>query len=373
MGHALPRGSTVAHLIETDGPGGAERVFAYLVSRLAEEGFHNVVLLPADGEGWLAGQLPNAHVNVVHVPLLGAPIRRSMAAVTAALRKFRPAVVHSHEFTMAVLGGAACWHLHIPHVITMHGGRYYATRLYRRVATGLVARAAYQLVAVSRSFARHLGNDLWLAPAAIRVIPNGIPPVPRVAPTLRTELGLPQTAKLVVTVGNLYPVKGHSYLLHAAAALADDMRGNVHVIIAGRGAEEQRLGTLASALGIESRVHLLGLRDDVANILRSADVFALPSLSEALPLALLEAMRAALPIVATEVGEVPAVLESGRAGLLVAPGDASALADALNVLLTDPRQARDLARRAERVATEHYSIERMVESYLELYRTAQSG
>lgn len=362
---------TVAHLIETDGPGGAERVVVYLVSHLAARGIDNVVLLPARGEGWLAAQLPRERVTVVPVPLLGVPLLTSFRAIRAALRTHRPTVAHSHEFTMGALGGAAAWWLKIPHVLTMHGGRYYATRLHRRLALALSARVS-AVVAVSQTVAAQLAQDLVLRPRRIQMIPNGIPDVPDAPGTLRHELRVPANDKLLVSVGNLYEVKGHADLVRALAAMTADGTRPVHLAIAGRGPEEAALLELARSLGISERVHLLGLRDDIPNILRSADVFVLPSRSEALPLALLEAMRARRAIVATEVGEVPTVLQQGAAGVLVRPGDVAGLAAALRRLLTEPAVARRLADRARAVATESYDIDRMANRYLALYNEVSS-
>jgi glycosyltransferase involved in cell wall biosynthesis len=118
---------------------------------------------------------------------------------------------------------------------------------------------------------------------------------------------------------------------------------------------------------VEARVHLLGLRSDVAALLSSADVFALPSLSEGLPMALLEAMFASLPVVATRVGQVPEVLDGGQCGLLVPPGNAKALAGALRVFLTDPAGARRMGRRARDRALQDFSVERMAARYTAVY------
>lgn len=364
----LTHGCTVAHLIETDGPGGAERVVVYLVSRLATYGIHNVVLLPAQGEGWLAAQLPQGRVQVVPVPLLGVPLLTSFRAVRDALRAHRPAVAHSHEFTMGVLGAAAGRWLGIPHVLTMHGGRYYMTQLHRRLALALSASVSARVVAVSQTVAAQLAEDLIPQPRRIQTIPNGIPDMPDVRPTLRQELGVPADARLIVTVGNLYAVKGHADLLQALAAVAAHVPWPVHLAIAGRGPEEAALRELARSLGLSDRVHLLGLRNDIPNVLRSADVFVLPSRSEALPLALLEAMRAARAIVATEVGEIPRALQDGEAGLLARPGDVAGLAAALRHLVTNPAAAQALAERARAVAAERYDIDRMAERYLALYQ-----
>src|SRR5437667_9911772 len=95
------------------------------------------------------------------------------------------------------------------------------------------------------------------------------------------------------------------------------------------------------------RFHLLGLRSDIGNVLAGSDVFVLPSLSEGVPLALLEAMLAGKPVVATAVGEVPTVLKGGHAGVVVRPGDAAVLADALASLLSDPAEARRLGAKSE--------------------------
>jgi glycosyltransferase involved in cell wall biosynthesis len=112
---------------------------------------------------------------------------------------------------------------------------------------------------------------------------------------------------------------------------------------------------------------LLGLRSDIGNLLAGADLFVLPSLSEGLPLALLEAMLATRPIVATTVGEVPTVLNGGRAGVLVPPGDAAALAGAVADLLCDPARARRLGAAAALRAADEYTLDRMTERYVALY------
>ena len=115
-------------------------------------------------------------------------------------------------------------------------------------------------------------------------------------------------------------------------------------------------------------MHFLGLRQDIANILAAADVFVLPSLSEGLPLALLEAMFAARPIVATAVGDVPVALAGGAAGQLVPPGDPTALARAIDRLLAQPFEAQRLGSSAQARATAEYGIERMVQRYAGLYQ-----
>src|SRR3989449_923025 len=174
------------------------------------------------------------------------------------------------------------------------------------------------------------------------MISNGVRYARATSTTLREELRLTPKDRLLVSVGNLYPVKGHTHLVDAMRLLIA-RHPTVHLAISGRGELAEALTAQARDNGIADRVHLLGLRSDVAAILAAADVFVLPSLSEGLPLALLEAMVAARPIVATAVGEIPTALDGGRAGVLVPARDAGALASALASVLCDPAQAPRLS------------------------------
>src|SRR5438105_4728097 len=163
----------------------------------------------------------------------------------------------------------------------------------------------------------------------IDMVRNGVRFTPAARTTLREELSLRSGDRLLVSIGNLYPVKGHRHLIDAMGHLAD-RHPSLHLAIAGRGDLADALALQARALGLAHRVHFLGLRSDIANVLAAADVFVLPSLSEGLPLALLEAMLAGRPIVASAVGEVGATLDGGRAGALVPPGDSEALGAAID-------------------------------------------
>jgi glycosyltransferase involved in cell wall biosynthesis len=254
----------------------------------------------------------------------------------------------------------------VPHVFTMHGSRYYAARVQRRIAMCIAARLSGSVVAVSQILTEHLRRDLWLRADRVVTIPNGARHVPVTHSTLRQELGLAGDDRLAVAVGNLYPVKGHSSLLEALSLLSDRFP-RLHVAIAGRGELEQALLARARALDVANRFHLLGLRSDVGNVLAGADVFVLPSLSEGVPLALLEAMMAARPIVATAVGEVPTVLDGGGAGVLVPPGDAAALATAIANVLSNPALGRQLAVAAAARAAERYTFNAMIDRYAALY------
>lgn len=361
-------GTRIALLIETDGPGGAERMVAQLACELWNGHGGCVVIVPAGGEGWLGREVSAAGVPVEQVQLDDPLSPRLVRELAAIFRRHRVSVVHSHEFTMAFCGAWAARRARIPHLITMHGGRYYATRLRRRVALRAAVTFSRGLVAVSQRLAALLARDLWIPRARITTIANGVRFIPAATSTLRSELALSNGAPLAVTVGNLYPVKGHTHLVEAVARLTPT-HPDLHVAIAGRGDLAGALERQAREAGLAERVHFLGLRNDIANVLAGSDVFVLPSLSEGLPIALLEAMFAGRPIVASAVGDVPVALANGAAGLLVPPADPAALADAIQRLLTQPFEARRLATTAQARAAAEYDVDRMVERYAELYQS----
>jgi glycosyltransferase involved in cell wall biosynthesis len=360
------RGLRIAHLIECDGPGGAERMVAGLATELEAAGAHNLVILPAAGEGWLARQLSGSGVAIEHFRL-DRPLSLTCARwLAATLRRHRIALAHSHEFSMGVYGAWAAWRAGIPHLVTMHGGRYYAKRLRRRLALRAGVALSGRVVAVSHQLARQLRRDLWLPASRVDTIPNGVRYEPAAHSTLRDELNLAPEDRLVVAVGNLYPVKGHRFAVEALALL-HDRHPRLHLAIAGRGDLADSLRREAAERGVGARLHLLGLRADIPNVLAGAEAFLLPSLSEGLPLALLEAMFSGCPIVASDVGEVRSVLDGGAAGLVVPAGDAAALAGALDSLLRTPDQARALGTRAKQRAAAGYGIASMAARYSALY------
>ena len=359
------RGNSIAHLIESDGPGGAERMVVELATSFAANGCPSVVFVPANAEGWIDRELAGSGVTVEHFTLNQPLSPRFSRELAAAFRRHRITIAHSHEFSMGVYGAWAARRAGIPHLITMHGGRYYAGRLIRRGALGIASRASGGLVAVSAELADHLSRDLHIPRERIAVILNGVRQRPLPAVTIRSELGLAAADPLLLAMGNLYPVKGHRHLLNAAARLRE-RHPALHVAIAGRGECAAALEAQARELGFPERVHLLGFRSDIATLLAGATIFVHPSLSEGLPLAVLEAMFAALPIVASNVGEIAKVLGTD-AGVLVPAGDESALVNAIDRLLKDPAEARAMGERAARHAAAAYSLASSVARYAELY------
>jgi glycosyltransferase involved in cell wall biosynthesis len=334
----------------------------HLAEALRARGHSVAPVGPARGCGWLAGEFRARGFDPATF-LLRFPFDPwCLNRLVRTLRARGVGAVHSHEFTMAVYGAAAARILRVPHVITMHGGLAFADRWRRRAALRWAARNSRAVAAVSGASAEAMERRLSLAPGTLQVVPNGVRPEAPSGRDLRGELGLSPGTPLVVAVGNLYPVKGHGILLRALARSGT----SAHLAIAGRGDEEHALRSLSRELGIEARVHLLGYRPDIADLLAAADVFAMPSLSEGLPVALLEAMFAGKAIVASRVGGIPEAVDHGVEAVLVPPGEEQPLTDALHSLLGDAGLRERLGRAAASRARATFSIDATAEAYLRL-------
>lgn len=366
-------GWRIAQLLESDGPGGAENVVVHLTRALLAAGAAVTTYVPRRGQGWLRRQLEGSGAGFVEFEVGNAFSPRFARWLQESLCQERIDLAHSHEFTFGVYGSWAAARAAIPHIVTMHGGRYYAEALRRRLALGLALHRTEEVVAVSERLHGFLAHDLWLSSRRITVVPNGIPPSPATDPGMREALGLPRDARILLAVGNLYEVKGHRFLVEA---LADVLPAHptTHVVIAGRGDQERPLGRLAASLGVADHIHLLGLRGDIPQLLAAADLFVMPSLSEGLPIAILEAMFAGKPIVASDVGDIAAAVGAAGArpgGRVVPPGDRQALASALATLLADPEAARIIGAAARERAEAEFHVDRMTARYVELYRRAR--
>jgi glycosyltransferase involved in cell wall biosynthesis len=362
--------ATIALLLESDGPGGAEQMLLHLAEELRRRGHEVVPVGPAAGCGWLASEFRGRGFDPATFQLRRAIDPACVAGLAEMFRDRRVDLAHSHEFTMAVYGAAAARRTGIPHLITMHGGRGASARWRRRVALRWASRASGGVVAVSGPTRNELQRFLGTS-RRIEVVANGVPRREGNRERFRRELGIGDSGALVVSVGNLYPVKGHEVLVRALAAVATDPPWRL--AIAGRGEEGERLRAMAEASGAAGRVHLLGYRADIPDILAGADIFAMPSLSEGLPLALIEAMFAARAIVASKVGGIPDAMEDGREGLLVPPGDAVALGAALQRLISSAELRTSLGAAAQRRAESGFTTARMADQYEEIYRSLLAG
>jgi glycosyltransferase involved in cell wall biosynthesis len=183
---------------------------------------------------------------------------------------------------------------------------------------------------------------------------------------LRYELGLNSDDQIVGTVGSLYPVKGHRFLIAAVPAIVEACP-KARFLLIGRGDEENRLKDQVKSLGVERHVSFLGLRQDISKLLSIMDIFVLPSLSEGLSVATLEAMASALPVVATRVGGNPELIVNEETGMLVPSQDSEALAKAVSALLRDGTRARLFGQSGRARVEQRFHMDMMVNEYRNLY------
>lgn len=360
----------IAQMLETDGPGGAEVVMFQLSEELRRKGHEVVHVGPAVGEGWLGDRFREAGFPSETFRLRKPLDLRCLKELTETLRSARVDVVHSHEFTMCVYGAAAAQRLGIPHVTTMHGNQTMMDKLRRRVALRWAFRRARLVVACSEATRLDVEDRLGLAPGTVHAIRNGVPERPGRRDPIREELRLAPDELLVLAVGNVVPRKGHLILLRALARLEDEgLEVPWRVAVAGDKRDAvPDIEALLAERGWGDRVHLLGARNDVPDLLAGADVFCMPSLWEGLPLAVLEAMFAGLPVVASRTSGIPEAIDSDQVGLLSPPGDEAALARHLGAVLTDADLRVSLGQAGRERALSEFTVSTMADRYLASYR-----
>jgi glycosyltransferase involved in cell wall biosynthesis len=367
----MTRPLTIALADEVDGPGGAEVLVLQLGEELRRRGHRVVPILPKGKTGWLAERFSESGFQPESFRIRGPLDSRLPGELTEILRRRGVDVLHSHEFTMAVYGAAAAGRIGIPHVITMHGNQTMTAALRRRVALRWAFRSSQAVSAVSRDTHRHLAKTLGITEGAIVTIPNGIPERRGDPASIRSELRLRSDEVLLLAVGSLQERKGHAVLLDALARLQPEARlVPWRLVIAGTGPEMQRLQDRATALGVADRVVLAGYRSDIPALQAAADIFVMPSLWEGLPLAILEAMFASNPVLATRTSGIPEAIDHGKEGLLVPPGDVEAHAAALSRLLLERELRKRLGAAGRNRALREFTIERMASDYEALYRGA---
>jgi glycosyltransferase involved in cell wall biosynthesis len=346
--------------------GGAERHTTRLMLGLRERG-DDVMLLTLAHEGEHAEELRAHGVPVWCARMRGRGDIAGWQRASKAARAASPDIVVSRSVSAHVVGQFLAWRAGAPHVLVDHGGAGLSLRPHQQVLMRGVARYADRAVAVSETqipALRRLGVD----PAAIRVIPNGISPEDsrpsRPAAETRAELGLDDGDFVALLVGSLRPEKRVPAFVRAVArASQEDTR--IKGLVAGSGSELVRVEEEAARAN--GAVQLLGRREDVPALLAAADVVCLSSTTEALPLALLEAMAAGRAIVATRVGGIVDVVEDGTSGLLVPLGDEDAFASALVELARDRPRAGAMGAAGRRIVLERFTLDRMISSYQALF------
>ncbi len=351
----------IVHVVSSLHTGGMERVVLQLASSQQRAG-NDVRVLALRG-GPLAQEVSERGLRSTVAS--GGRISRMLGTMRSFIRQ-RPHIVHVHNPT-SLLYGVLGKLIGAKIVVTMHGN----PETQARIGSATEWRLTSATVAVSQAAADLLHLPLTAKPPI--VVHNGVdaPPAQRVTRE-ETRGALRLNGRFVgIIVARIDGRKGHQTLLQALRLCHDRGRNVVHLLVVGDGRERENVERLAATLALgRDAVTFMGSRTDIDTLLAAADFFVLPSDTEGLPLSILEAMAHGLPIVASEVGGIPEVVGNGREALLVPPGDAHALVDAIERLCADPELTRALGTAARHRATTEFSLEATVRRYEGVYRSA---
>ena len=363
----------VMHVMDRLDVGGTEKAVMKLVRGLDPELFeHSICVLrdaaTAPGE-WASG------VTVHHAGGEGTEAQFNVMRLVRLMRKVRPTIVHSRNWggIEAVLAARIA---RVP--VAVHSEHGYeldmaaGLRLRRRLLRHAMYRMANAVGAVTHDLCRYHAAQAWWSPQAINVLYNGVDAQEfsrqeSARDSVRERLGVPKDALVVGSVGRMVPLKNFVTLLKAAEALVPDMP-SLYVILGGSGPELPRLQDYAAnSQQLAGRVVFPGAVDRVTDLFNGMDIFVLPTLMEGMSNTLLEALAVGLPAVATRVGGNPEVVAEGVCGYLFAPQDVSGLVAHLRALLPDPELRMVLGKAARDRVLRHFSLERMLQRYRDLY------
>jgi glycosyltransferase involved in cell wall biosynthesis len=366
------------HLIDTGGPGGAETVYARLVTGLAERGWPGIPVVSR--EGWLAETLRAAGEAPVILSSRGSFQWRLARELVRRARRHGVCAIVTHLYGSAIYGSAAGLLTRRPVVGVFHGQSDVSSPgRFDRAKRALVRLGLTTAIAVSDRLRQELDARLSLPSGRWRVIPNGIE-VERFTGAsplgLRSQLGLSDGDILIGALGNVRRPKGYADLLRAAAILQGGPLP-VHVVVAGEGQGElmDELLALRHELGLATRVHFLGLVGVAPSFLAELDLFVSSSTSEGFSIACVEAMAAGLAVVATRSGGPEEIVVPGETGLLVPTSNPEALAAALEQVVANPSLRHRMGAAGRARARAAYSLAAMLDAYEDLLNevTAAAG
>lgn len=360
----------VLHLLSSTGYHGAENMAAELIRQLSISGVENYLGVFRSHKGSsteilsaVGGLVRDGAVFQCH----GRWDWRTVRTLRRYLREQRIDVVHSHKYKTNLYALIATAGLRCGLVSTCHN--WLGTSMKMRVYAALdkrILRGFDRVVGVSGEVVNELMQHL---PAEKVVkIDNGadVARFDRKLPKSQAKAALGLGARPVLGfVGRLTADKGVSYLIQAAKQFSQ--QGQLDIMIVGDGDHQNALRNEADHLGIGERVHFFGKRNDTPNLYAAMDVFVLPSLKEAFPIVVLEAMASGVPVIASRVGDIPYILGDSECGILVEPGDVMGLCAAIRKLLGDRSAAQQMAFAGQQRVQSCFSSVAMARRYRELY------
>ena len=361
----------ILHLISSRGLYGAERVALDLSKGLKRNGHESTIGVIRNSHNPHVEVADEARKNAIGTVIFPCEAKldvRLIFRIREYAKRNHISLMHCHGYKSNFYGLFAI-PKNIPIVTTNHNwlASHWRLRAYRRFDS-LLIRYFTRIIAVSEGVREEMLR-YGVPGEKIRVIDNGIDLTrfsDTISPaTIREEFGIKKGVTVIGTVGNLGAEKGHVYLLQAAKEIVNSAE-SVKFIFVGDGPLRAYLENEASELGIGDSVIFTGFRTDIPNLLSTMDIFVLPSVTEGLPMVLLEAMAAKKVIVATRVGAISKVVNNGG-GILVEPRDVAGLQNAILSLLESEENRQKYASAGYDTVRTHFSSERMSLEYIDLY------
>jgi glycosyltransferase involved in cell wall biosynthesis len=351
--------------------GGAQRLVSAYAANAAAHGIAPIVItLREQGSPLIQDSIRAAGIEVISLQAPSLLNWSRFRKLEKTLKEKKVEIVHSHLVYSNILATLAAHRAGLPVIATLHSVTDrgdWKSKILKRIESFVLGRYATRILAVGRRVADV--NRERYGRRRVDVIPNGIPkpqfPTVRECEDLRHEIAGHGTEAILITVGRFSTAKGYEDLIEALHLLRRRQR-HLKLLMVGSGSTLARIKRQIEELDLAGSVILTGEREDVHHLLASSDVYASSSHREGLPLAVLEAMMAGLPVVATSVGDLPSVVTE-QTGVLVPPHRPELLADALEALLDDPKKRQAMGQAAYRRAMDEFSLEVWMKRHHDLY------
>lgn len=366
----------ILHLIDSGGLYGAENVIINLSIGLRKNDCDSIIgcFTYKDGiESEVGSRAKSLEVETVFFRLRNKIDLTCVTKIASYFKKNNISVVHSHGYKPSLICLLMKIFYNIPYVVTCH---LWYIRNVRLLVYAFVEKIsmlfAENVIGVSEEIVNNL-EKARVPRKKLRLIDNGIDTelYSKIEiideQKLRYELGLKKDSLIIGSLGRLTEQKDYKTFVRAAAEVLKE-REDVEFIIAGEGHLRSELVSLSKLLGIEHRFHFLGFRNDKMNMLRLMDIFVLSSLDEGLPIAMLEAMAARLPVVATRAGAIPKVIKNGENGMLIEKGDFKQLKESFVLLINDDKKRATFGKKAYNTVKKRYSNDQMAAKYMDVYK-----
>lgn len=349
--------------------GGAENVIAHLLKNIDRNRF-DCFALCLDQLGTIGEALNKCGfvVNTLPKSTLFRHNYFSSLELVKFVHKHKIDVIHSHT-THSLIDASVCKFLlpHVRVVHTFHFGNYPLLQKRELFYEKVFSQAPDLLVAVGKDQYQKLINTFPKIRKKLKIVHNGIP-IPAFSKHEKLKVGHEKKSVTIATISTLIPQKGTTYLLDAAHILSTQY-GNLKFFIAGDGPLRDSLERKSKRLGLSQMVEFLGWVDDApSKLLPEIDIFILPSLWEAMPMVILEAMAYKIPIVAASVGENSYIIDDGCDGYLFSPGNTLEMAFKLKSLIDNPLLRSDFSQRAYQKFKNRFTLKHMVDNYQNIYQ-----